>query len=145
MRHFCSPTTENTVYQAFSRSASPKSPFALAKPKPVTAYFNGGKLTSDAGAILLQLADQKLRFALRTGIEFELNGLVDLVWLIFSGGRYEKNKPTFTIITHKTYYHQDDTIEDYKLDSTTNETPGRSILSHHTHSEREDLLVIIFS
>jgi hypothetical protein len=53
------------VYQTFSRSASPKPPFAAAKSKPVTAYFNGGKLTSDAGAILLQLADQQLRLTER--------------------------------------------------------------------------------
>ena len=33
----------------------------VSKPNPVADNFTGGKLTSDAGAILLQLADQKLR------------------------------------------------------------------------------------
>ena len=39
--------------------------FSTAKSKPVVAQFNGGKLTSDAGALLLQLADKKLRFSER--------------------------------------------------------------------------------
>jgi len=39
--------------------------FSTAKSKPVAVNFNGGKLTSDAGALLLKLADKKLRFSER--------------------------------------------------------------------------------
>jgi len=37
--------------------------FSTARSKPVVAQFNGGKLTSDAGALLLKLADKKLRLS----------------------------------------------------------------------------------
>ena len=40
-------------------------PFASAKTKSVAVNFNGGKLTTDAGALLLQQVDQKIKLVER--------------------------------------------------------------------------------
>jgi len=53
-----SANDRNTVYP---NAAS----FATVPSKPVAVNFKGGKLTSDAGALLLTLADQKLRLTKR--------------------------------------------------------------------------------
>ena len=46
-------------------TATPHSATRTSKIKPIAVDFNGGKLTSDAGALLLQRVDEKIRLTQR--------------------------------------------------------------------------------
>jgi hypothetical protein len=50
------------MYHKNAKSATAKTKIASTQKRPIAIDFNGGKLTSDAGAILLKLADKKLQF-----------------------------------------------------------------------------------
>jgi hypothetical protein len=53
------------VYHKKAKSATAKTKTVSSKKRPIAVDFNGGKLTSDAGAILLREADRKLQLTKR--------------------------------------------------------------------------------
>jgi hypothetical protein len=62
LQHILTANDQYTVYHknAAATTAQPKK-IVPSKKRPVAVDFSGGKLTSDAGALLLKLADQKLQ------------------------------------------------------------------------------------